>query len=416
MFFLAPVGLILGSLFGSYALISYDIRKDEKELDKLKDETSKLKSSLRSAKSRDTDNFLKTPQQSVSDTLFKRVGERSKFRTDDGNFELSVSAVENPGHRNWETSPSSVSQMSSIISELPLDGVVKHFGNTNYMIVEANGPLYLANGGGYRGIHKVADKSKKIGHARLHKTGLGDIVINPAFIWKVGSIIFAQIHLHDISNKLSSLSFDAKKIAKFQQNERQSGIIGNYRYLEDLTELSPDAVDKYMLGQMEQVYRETYISLDHLVTDLQNIQIDPKASPTASLDEFNHLVFQIFLVFEIICQILKFKAVVDYCPDVIDVRSKKFTEKIGEFMLIIHKKYDELLDREMEMHWSDLFEVITQINEKIEESSKRVEGSFERLTININDMSRTVLSISSQKHQLLLRMDGDRIVGISDCN
>ena len=409
---LLPIVLVGGCVVLTAAIV--DIAKhSKKEQADIEEKSSQLKSKLGEAKSRNPEMILETAYHPVSDNSIKKIRKIGELNLDDENFGLSVSEVQDPGIHDWETSPSIIDQLSLLVSALPLDGVARHFGSTNYMIVEAGGPLLAAKGGGSRGMFKNPDKAKKIGHAVLHGTGLGDIVMNPAFIWNVGSFIFAQMHLHRISQTLSKMSAKLEKISGFQNDERLNGIIGNHKYILEVVEIlgSSTAVrDETELNQVKQVYRETLTRHGHLLKDLRNVSITLKNKETASagITEHSHLAAQLILVCQTRLQCILLLEVLKPDPKAFATRMKALWNEICKIPPIVNKRYVDLLDLQV---GAANPEFRADVNLVINDASEDFEELFVDLVTNYIDMSRAAVSISGQNQQLLLK-----IVGASGCN
>ena len=349
-FILAGVAVVAG--IGITAIVDSECSKR----DDLNKKISRLKSKLGQAKSRRPGNLLDAPQKPASDALFKKGSERVEIKSDDDNFELSVSKIKDPGRRDWDTSNARINRLSPLVSALPLAGVAKHFYSTNYMIVEASGPLSRATKGG--GFRALIHSNGKLEHARLHDPQLGGVMI-PAVIWTAASVILAQKHLHDISCKLAEISANISKISEFQQNERLSGIFGDYHYLADLVEMlesSPEAMDEKKFGVVEDVYRKTYSSHNHLLTDLENVRIDPEdmEAATADLEDLIHLVNQIFLVFQIKIQCFRLQEIFRPDTHTISNRLGRLRSEISKVPPLVYKKFNDFLNREISA--LDIFE------------------------------------------------------------
>ena len=399
------------------AVVAGFISSECSKRDDLNEKISRLKRKLGRAKSRRPGKFLVTPQSPTSEVLFPKGSERVEIKSEDDNFELSVSKIQDPGWQKWDTSDASINRLSPLVSALPLVGVANHIYSTNYMIVEASGPLARAKGGGFRALVHGSD-GKVTEHAKLHNSQIGGVMI-PVVIWTAASAILAQKHLHDISRRLAKISADISKISQFQQNERLGGIFGDYQYLADLIEVlenSPEAMDDKKFGVVEDVFRKTYSSHNHLLSDIQNFRIDPEDMKTASesLGELAHLVAQIFLVFQIKIQCFRLQEL--YNPDIntISNRLDRLRNEIKKVPQLVNRKFDDFLDRKISA-W-DNFEDRIRVNKEIKISSREFEALFDYVAKTYNDMSRAAFLIANQKQQLLLKMDGERIVGISDCN
>ena len=403
----------------------------------LNDRIPRLKSKLGKAKSRHPDSTLEVPRNSTSNTMIHNGIEMVEIKSDDGTFELSVSNVEDPRRNDWDSSSAKISRLGPLVSGLIPVGVATHLNRTNYMIVEktgnlASGKLLPAkDGDGSRGII-VDDDGNWIGHAKLHDSPLTK-VMNLTQVWAVVSFFVAQKHLHDISQNLTSISADISKISEFQQNERLSGIVGDYHYLVELVErleYSPEAMEEKKFDVVEDIYRQAFSSHNHLLTDIRNVRVDSEnvEAASAGLQELNYLLAQVFLVFQV--RILCFKLQEMFNPDTHTIANRlgRLGTEINKIAPLVYKKFDDFLDREVSV-WEKAKHAIgggvgpfdssferMQVFSEIETSSDKFEVSFDHLAKTYNDMSRAVFSIANPKQQLLLKIDGDRIVGISDCN
>lgn len=146
--------------------------------------------------------------------------------------------------------------------------------SSSIMEVVVNGNLVkAADGNGYRAFVRGAD-GKIIENAKLHKPESLSNLVNTAAVWQIASVVVAQKHLADISQKLDELKDGIDKIQEFQQTERKSTIymISN-KLKEKLTVImSLNGYDKEGVVRAEEInsYDDTLEKIYlHLKSDLQ---------------------------------------------------------------------------------------------------------------------------------------------------
>ncbi|MDV2467513.1 hypothetical protein QR674_00720 [Acinetobacter chinensis] len=146
---------------------------------------------------------------------------------------------------------------------------------SSIMEVVVNGSLVqAADGNGLRAFVQGAD-GKIIEHARLYNADTLSNIVNVGAVWQIASIIVAQKHLADISQKLDNLKDGIERIQDFQQTERKSSIfmISN-RLKEKITVLMNsnnkkhnNFIDLGELNAYEDTLEKIYL---HLKADLKN--------------------------------------------------------------------------------------------------------------------------------------------------
>ena len=123
-----------------------------------------------------------------------------------------------------------ISRLDSICQAVPSLLVADKAHGIHLMKVVINGELIQASDG----IGKRAMAIGKGGikeHARLFEVSNLQNMINAAAIWQVASVIVAQKHLADISNKLDEIKRGVQNILLFLDNQRKSRIRSTYEYL-----------------------------------------------------------------------------------------------------------------------------------------------------------------------------------------
>jgi len=180
-----------------------------------------------------------------------------------------VSGVED---RRWlpvGAGASGISRLNPVLQAVPSLVTAAHVATTRYMEVSINGALLAASdGNGYRAIAKAANGFE---HARLYEAANLSNLVNAAAVWQIASVIVAQKHLADISEKLSDLKSAVSRVIDFQRNERKAILTGAIRYFE---QVAPSVlVGETSEGIRHQIERHEADLLrvqDHLMEDIQH--------------------------------------------------------------------------------------------------------------------------------------------------
>lgn len=380
-----------------------------KKLTRVNGEVKKLRDKVKKAESLCNENLISKNHES------EKLIEGNILKLGDYEFEDSLLTEEVLKSRNWDTSNDNIGRFSQIISALPLAGVTAKLSGENYMIVESFGPLARAKDKvGFLAIIKGADGKIK-GHAKLHPSQLGK-ALNPALLWTAASFIVAQKHLHDISDKLEKMSFEVKKISDFQQNDRLSGLVGDYEYLIDFVErvkISPEKMEGNS-DVIEDIYRKSFSAKYHLIKDVKKIVINPEDLEFSvnKINEINKLVIQIFLCIKIRIYCFMLLEIISPNSSNIASRLDKIRDEIIEIPQLVYNKFEPFFEREL--YAIHNLENVRKLKNIIELFCDNFEETFSDFSMYYNDFSRNSHSISSQRQKILLKMDEQRIVGISD--
>lgn len=157
------------------------------------------------------------------------------------------------------------SRLSALMQAAPSLLVAQSKSGKHLMEVVVNGPLVsAADGNGFRAM--VVSEGRINEHARLFETkDLGNL-INAAAVWQLASVIVAQKHMADISQKLTELKEAVGAISTFLDEGRRSVIKGTYQYLTQAYEvLTQGELSPAIRGELEACERELLAIQNHLV-------------------------------------------------------------------------------------------------------------------------------------------------------
>jgi hypothetical protein len=123
-----------------------------------------------------------------------------------------------------------ISRLSTMLQAAPSILVAGEASGKRLMEVVVNGDLVAAvDGNGMRGFTIGAGGIKE--HARLFEASNLQSAINAAAIWQVASVVVAQKHLADISQKLDEIKAAVHGISRFLDGQRKARIDATYEYL-----------------------------------------------------------------------------------------------------------------------------------------------------------------------------------------
>ncbi|AUG52077.1 hypothetical protein [Thalassospira marina] len=173
-----------------------------------------------------------------------------------------------------------IAKFNELLLAVPSLVTTLELQNHNYMLVEANGQLVKATGGGFRGL--VVDSANKVKeHARLFEADTLSTLVNSTAIITLASTLLAQKHLADISRKLSDIKQEIDNIRTFQKNERRALVSGTVHYLEQLAVAVFDGLtSSTFLSQIERSELDMLRVQYHILADVRELENDiKKAEP-----------------------------------------------------------------------------------------------------------------------------------------
>jgi hypothetical protein len=159
-------------------------------------------------------------------------------------------------------------RLLSLMQTVPQMLIAKSHHGRNLMEVEISGQLInAADGNGMRAIAK-GPNGKFIEHARLFDTKNLKKLVNVSAVWQIASVVVAQKHLADITEKLEEISNNIKYISQFLDAERRSKITGAYSYLQQCAEaIRQGELSDAVRHQLEAIERDLTSVYDHLQAD-----------------------------------------------------------------------------------------------------------------------------------------------------
>ncbi|PVE42858.1 hypothetical protein [Limnohabitans planktonicus] len=180
------------------------------------------------------------------------------------------------------------SRISALMQAAPSLLVAHSQSGKQLMEVVVNGPLLrAADGNGFRAMTTSGRGINE--HARLFETtDLGNLV-NATAVWQLASVIVAQKHLADISQKLTELKEAVDAISTFLDEGRRSVIKGTYRYLKQAYEvLTQGELSPAIRGELEACERELLAIQDHLIAECRTqTRAVPKDEDTFGTDSLH---------------------------------------------------------------------------------------------------------------------------------
>lgn len=177
-----------------------------------------------------------------------------------------------PRHKNLiDPLSTKLAMLNPVLQLIPSILSGAQFGGSHYMRVVVNGPLALA-----RDAHTFLPfvrgaNGKVIELARLQNAQLCQVA-NAAKVWQFASVIVAQKHLADISDKLSQIKRGIDSIKAFLENARKAAITGNLRYLNQAVQaIRQGEFPTDIKDQLQHMERELLQIEDHLMDDLRSL-------------------------------------------------------------------------------------------------------------------------------------------------
>ncbi|WP_165087544.1 hypothetical protein [Caballeronia sp. SBC2] len=144
--------------------------------------------------------------------------------------EVVKSTAEYKSAKPLEFTHGPISRLSTMLQAAPSILVAGKASGKRLMEVVVSGDLAAAaDGNGLRGFTIGAGGIKE--HARLFEVSNLQTMINAAAIWQVASVVVAQKHLADISQKLDEIKEAVHGISQFLNGQRKARIEATYDYL-----------------------------------------------------------------------------------------------------------------------------------------------------------------------------------------
>lgn len=124
-------------------------------------------------------------------------------------------------------------RLGPLFQAMPTLAVAGETAQHSYMRVVIDGPLTLAkDGNGYRAFSH--DGKKITEHARLFDGENLNTLVSSAALFQIASVVVAQKHLADISEKLSDIKRGVENIQETLDGDRKAKIVGALNYLQQV--------------------------------------------------------------------------------------------------------------------------------------------------------------------------------------
>jgi len=176
--------------------------------------------------------------------------------------------------RLWKSvslSDKNIGRLNQLLQSVPSIVTAENVANTKYMEVVINGDLArAADGIGYRGWSRVNGKFQE--HARLFEADKLSNIVNAGAIWQIASVVVAQKHLADISEKLSEIKDGINEIIRHQKTERRARVQAVLAYF---AQIAPSIIKGEELesfcNQLEENEKSLLEIQTHIIEDIKHL-------------------------------------------------------------------------------------------------------------------------------------------------
>lgn len=165
-------------------------------------------------------------------------------------------------------------RLSALLQAAPSILVAAQSSGKRLMEVTINGDLTRAADG--NGLRAFALGAKGITeHARIFEVKNLQNMINAAAVWQIASVVVAQKHLADISQKLEEIKTSITGISKFLDNQRKARIKSTYGYLIQVSEaIQAGELSTGVRGALESCERDLLEIHQHLIDEFRQLVDD----------------------------------------------------------------------------------------------------------------------------------------------
>lgn len=173
--------------------------------------------------------------------------------------------------RPIDLSSGPIARLSALLQAAPALLVAAESSGKRLMEVTINGDLArAADGNGFRAF---ALGSKGITEqARLFDVKNLQNLVNASAVWQIASVVVAQKHLADISQKLDEIQNSVKGISQFLDNQRKARIQSTYDYLLQVYRaVQAGELSTSVRIQLEGCERDLLEIHRHLIDELQQL-------------------------------------------------------------------------------------------------------------------------------------------------
>lgn len=170
--------------------------------------------------------------------------------------------------RPIELNGSLAGRMNSVLQAAPTLLIENAQRGKQLMEVVINGNMIrAADGNGLRAM-AVDANGKFSEHARLFSVDKLQELVNVAAVWQIASVVVAQKHLADISEKLDKILTAVDELSRFMDSERRSRITGTHSYLTQVAAaIQAGEIAPAVRAELESCERDLLAAQDHLVSE-----------------------------------------------------------------------------------------------------------------------------------------------------
>lgn len=182
-----------------------------------------------------------------------------------------ASEVDYANAKKLDSTNGVVGRLSSALQAVPSILVASQSQGKQLMEVVVNGNLIrAADGAGFRGF--VVGPKGIQEQARLFEAGKLQNMVSAAAFWQVASVLVAQKHLADISQKLDEIKQGIDRISRFLEVERRARIQATYQYLYQAYQaFTAGELSDSLRYQLENCERDLLAIQLHLINEYKNI-------------------------------------------------------------------------------------------------------------------------------------------------
>lgn len=172
-----------------------------------------------------------------------------------------------------------VAMVDSLLQAAPPIGVAAaHHGRRLMEVSIAGEMMKAADGNGLRAMARGPD-GKFLEHGRLYGTEGLKKAVSAAAVWQVASVVVAQKHMADITEKLQEIAEGVQRTNQFLDKKRLSVITGTYDYLRELAQtIQKGELPESGWNMLEPKEVELREVRDHLSDEFQS-SVQPAADP-----------------------------------------------------------------------------------------------------------------------------------------
>lgn len=162
------------------------------------------------------------------------------------------------------------SRISALMQAAPSIMVAEAHHGRQIMEVVINSPLVRASdGNGFRAMARGVSGIKE--HARLYEVGDLTNLVNAAAVWQLASVVVAQKHMADISQKLTEIKDGISQISEHLDGARRGVLQGTYQYLEQVhLALTEGELPQAVRFELESCERELLAVQNHLIAECRS--------------------------------------------------------------------------------------------------------------------------------------------------